>query len=480
MKNNTRTKSKAIGKMNKIMISITNGFNTFSKWFIKIAKIINIKPKILLIILGLIAVILLSLGLGVNKKEGYSSMIEADSAKKKAIDDMNLAIDTIIRTPSDKQAFKTKVSNFYTKKKEYLIQQDPSMNDYDINKDRQIYKLRDELFDTSGNTLKQYVDNTPERQIDNVFLTKYTLTSLPPSISILDVDALRNLVTQQISLYNVIGKTKLTAVFLSFDKMIDTIHEYMTNSESESDYINILSQGSSSSYRLNITEDQIGESGHWKRKYEELMKEMTRKTNDITWNQQYLDNLTNTMGSDMANAAKWKELYLKELSKIKDFNAYVNSHNLRYHGTIRPAIQGQLIHNQDQTQTHSFSNLTGTTGNIVGTINNIPIPSNNIISNRYDGTMASNHSGMGNIPSGDEDLYMLKSRMVPPTSPAGGNTTANSGCCNSSPAPVPPCPPCDRCPEPAFDCKRVPKYNSASSSKYLPLPVLTDFSQFGM
>ena len=42
-----------------------------------------------------------------------------------------------------------------------------------------------------------------------------------------------------------------------------------------------------------------------------------------------------------------------------------------------------------------------------------------------------------------------------------------------------PCPPCGRCPEPSFDCKKVPNYSS-TNSEYLPIPVLTDFSQFGM
>ena len=43
----------------------------------------------------------------------------------------------------------------------------------------------------------------------------------------------------------------------------------------------------------------------------------------------------------------------------------------------------------------------------------------------------------------------------------------------------PPCPPCGRCPEPSFDCKKVPNYSS-TNSEYLPMPVLNDFSQFGM
>lgn len=78
------------------------------------------------------------------------------------------------------------------------------------------------------------------------------------------------------------------------------------------------------------------------------------------------------------------------------------------------------------------------------------------------------------IPPGKEDLYILKSEIVPPVCPI----------CPVLPAtqrtePCPPCPPCARCPEPAFDCKKVPNY-SAINNEYLPTPVLNDFSQFGM
>jgi hypothetical protein len=53
----------------------------------------------------------------------------------------------------------------------------------------------------------------------------------------------------------------------------------------------------------------------------------------------------------------------------------------------------------------------------------------------------------------------------------------------SSPAPAnnkdtPPCPACERCPEPAFECKKVPNYRSPSMQNYMPLPVLNDFSKF--
>jgi len=78
------------------------------------------------------------------------------------------------------------------------------------------------------------------------------------------------------------------------------------------------------------------------------------------------------------------------------------------------------------------------------------------------------------IPPGQEDLYILKSEVVPPVCPA---------CPTSSACPrtekCPPCPACARCPEPNFECKKVPNYNAVNDS-YLPVPVLSNFSTFGM
>ena len=78
------------------------------------------------------------------------------------------------------------------------------------------------------------------------------------------------------------------------------------------------------------------------------------------------------------------------------------------------------------------------------------------------------------IPSGSEDLYILKSEVIPPVCPM---CPSMSACPNKEPPP--PCPPCARCPEPAIDCKKVPNYNN-TDNRYLPVPVLSDFSQFGM
>jgi len=78
------------------------------------------------------------------------------------------------------------------------------------------------------------------------------------------------------------------------------------------------------------------------------------------------------------------------------------------------------------------------------------------------------------IPPGQEDMYILKSEIVPPVCPV---------CPQASACPrqekCQPCPSCARCPEPAFECKKVPNYSS-SNDNYLPRPVLADFSQFGM
>jgi hypothetical protein len=113
------------------------------------------------------------------------------------------------------------------------------------------------------------------------------------------------------------------------------------------------------------------------------------------------------------------------------------------------------------------------------------------------------------------DDYILKSQIVPPVCPA-----TPAPCPSLKQGPYPPCPPCARCPEPAFECKKVPNYSSGmtsmlgmtdggamlpsgggampfesggggalgrselighgSSSGNLPRPVLASFSAFGM
>jgi hypothetical protein len=74
---------------------------------------------------------------------------------------------------------------------------------------------------------------------------------------------------------------------------------------------------------------------------------------------------------------------------------------------------------------------------------------------------------------GQEDLYILKSQVVPPVCPACNPVVIYKDKeCQA-------CPACARCPEPNFECKKVPNYN-AINNEYLPTPVLNSFSSFGM
>ena len=116
------------------------------------------------------------------------------------------------------------------------------------------------------------------------------------------------------------------------------------------------------------------------------------------------------------------------------------------------------------------------------------------------------------IPPGQDHLYVLKSQVVPPKacpvcpdSDSGGGGgggsggknledsssglsnglgsafSSNGGSGNGGASKCPPCPACARCPEPSFDCKKVPNYSiGQNGSMSVPRPVLADFSQFGM
>ena len=82
------------------------------------------------------------------------------------------------------------------------------------------------------------------------------------------------------------------------------------------------------------------------------------------------------------------------------------------------------------------------------------------------------------IPSGQEDLYILKSQVIPPVCPVCPNPIVQSSD-STDVTKCPPCEPCGRCAEPAFDCVKRPNYK-AFNQDYMPVPVLSDFSSFGM
>lgn len=84
------------------------------------------------------------------------------------------------------------------------------------------------------------------------------------------------------------------------------------------------------------------------------------------------------------------------------------------------------------------------------------------------------------IPIGQEDLYIRKSQVIPPVCPECP-PILNREMDDETDDNCPPCASCQRCPEPAFICKEIPSDSSnPAANAYLPRPMLTNFSEFGM
>jgi len=85
------------------------------------------------------------------------------------------------------------------------------------------------------------------------------------------------------------------------------------------------------------------------------------------------------------------------------------------------------------------------------------------------------------IPSGQQDLYILKSEIVPPVCPVCPSNNASS-----KGKKCPPCPACARCPDTSssdFHCKKVPTYKKNDKNhqdEIMPVAVLKGFSTYGM
>ena len=78
------------------------------------------------------------------------------------------------------------------------------------------------------------------------------------------------------------------------------------------------------------------------------------------------------------------------------------------------------------------------------------------------------------IPSGDKDLYILKTDIVPP--PFNQQQSCPSVHKDKSECGV--CPKVMPCPRPAYSCKLTPNYNALPEEENEPLPMLNSFSSF--
>lgn len=97
--------------------------------------------------------------------------------------------------------------------------------------------------------------------------------------------------------------------------------------------------------------------------------------------------------------------------------------------------------------------------------------------NIYEGLESDQHinddvpSDMGikgsDIPPGEEHLYILKSKIVPPVCPKCP-TVVNIDKYGDKDSKCAPCPPCGRCPKSDFECKKVPIYQGESRRRIMP------------
>lgn len=147
-------------------------------------------------------------------------------------------------------------------------------------------------------------------------------------------------------------------------------------------------------------------------------------------------------------------------------------------GTINQYDADNNTTGSDYNTAYSSSTYYGPNGGQATTVSG---PAGNTYAT-YDSSAYTNSLPQGiprsQIPAGDEDLYILKTQVVPPVCPAPVVIEKCSGD-NFDVTKCPPCMPCARCPEPAFDCVKRPNYK-AFSQDFLPVPVLSDFSTFGM
>ena len=92
--------------------------------------------------------------------------------------------------------------------------------------------------------------------------------------------------------------------------------------------------------------------------------------------------------------------------------------------------------------------------------------------NNNDDNNGDNNNGVmrDQIPNGQEDMYILKSQALTPICPACPPPPKVDCDQKCGKAKCPPCPPCARCPEPQFDCMKVPNYNTTNLNQNLPIP----------
>jgi hypothetical protein len=128
------------------------------------------------------------------------------------------------------------------------------------------------------------------------------------------------------------------------------------------------------------------------------------------------------------------------------------------------------------TPTYTSSSVTNqNTGNTAGSVTG-PYDNTLYYSNVNSGSVNGKPITVNSIPPGDEDLYILKSQVVPPVCPVCPPQIVKK--CEKEKE----CGPCpiQRCPTAPFKCVKQPDYSNPEIKQYLPIPVLNSFATFGL
>jgi len=178
-----------------------------------------------------------------------------------------------------------------------------------------------------------------------------------------------------------------------------------------------------------------------------------------------------------SNGKKAVEVTTPDGTKILYYANKVYTQQPSQDETINQYYPESTSAGSDYNSAFSASTYMGPYG---GQVNTVTGPAGNTYAT-YDNSAYMNSLPQGiprsQIPPGQEDLYILKSEVVPPVCPAPTVIQVPSE--KFDVTKCPPCPPCNRCAEPSFECKKVPNYG-AFNQDFMPVPVLSDFSSFGM
>ena len=165
-----------------------------------------------------------------------------------------------------------------------------------------------------------------------------------------------------------------------------------------------------------------------------------------------------------------------ETNQYSHYNGYNNVDTNSYYGPAGGSVNTATGPNGNTAAVYTSPDGTTYSGN---TYNGNTNSTANNSSGTYNNSLPQGVS-RNQIPAGDEDLYILKSQVLVPICPICPTPIVKcdhvDGENNSK---CPACPSCSRCPESPYTCAKVPNYK-AFNQDYMPVPVLNDFSTFGM